>query len=245
MTLPLYAINLDRSPERWQRLDEQARKFGLELSRVPAIDGNSLAQEHWTDFNSEQFERYNGRKALPGEYGCYRSHLLALQQFLDSGHGAAIILEDDVELNEQLAVRASAIRDAVPRAGLVKLISHRMRGFRKTAATSMQDEVGQCFHGPQGSAACYLVTRAGAQMLLETLRPMTLPYDVALERAWATGVKTYSSHPNLVKLVASRGTTIGRRIDYHAAKSPKWSRIPAHLFRTTDYLRRMFYVLGV
>jgi glycosyl transferase, family 25 len=245
MTLPLYAINLDRSPERWRRLNEQAQKFGLQLLRVSAIDGNSVAPELWDDFNSRQFERNNGRKALAGEYGCYRSHLLALQQFLQSGHDAAIIMEDDVELDERLVVRASAIREAVPHAELVKLISHRMRGFRKTAATSMQDEVGQCLHGPQGSAACYLVTRSGAKMLLDALRPMTLPYDVALERAWATGVKTYSSHPNLVRLAQARGTTIGRRIDYHAAKSPTWLRIPAHLFRTTDYLRRMFYVLGV
>jgi glycosyl transferase family 25 len=240
----IYVINLDRCPERWQRLRGQAVQFGLNVIRIGAVDGSMIAEHERADFHHRQFVYHNGRKPLPGEYGCYRSHLIALAQFVASGDDAAIIMEDDVDLNARLIPRAIAALQTIPGAGLVKLVNHRMVGFRRAATSAEEDIVGRCLHGPQGSAACYIVTRRAAEKLLTTLRPMFLPYDVALERGWATGVETFSTEENLADFGPYRSdTTIGKRSHYRAVKKHFVLRASAHWFRTHDQVRSWLYTL--
>ncbi|WP_204280180.1 hypothetical protein, partial [Raoultella ornithinolytica] len=76
--------------------------------------------------------------------------------------------------------RIEAIIAAVPDFDVIKLANHRMSLFLRAATTTQGDEIGRALHGPQGSAAAYLVTREGAQGLLSKLAVMTMPWDVAL-----------------------------------------------------------------
>ncbi len=242
----IYAINLDRIPERWERLRGQAVRYGLNVVRIAAVDGSAIAEHERVDFHPHQFMYHNGRTLLAGEYGCYRSHLIALERFIESGDEMAIIMEDDIDLNPQLIPRSIAAIKAVPGMGLVKLMNHRAVGFRPVSQTAEKDMVGRCLHGPQGSAACYIVTRKAAQKLLVTLRPMLLPFDVALERGWSTGVQTFSTQQNLAEFSPfKRDTTIGRRMHYRAVKKHFLLRVSAHWFRTHDQVRRWFYAMKV
>lgn len=242
--LRIYVINLDRSRERWERLCSQAMEYDLDITRIPAVDGRVIAERDRIDFHPKSFIYHNGRKLLPGEYGCYRSHLLALEQFVASGDKMAIIMEDDVELNEKLIPRAIAAMESVQGARLVKLVNHRLVGFKSVRETSENDVVGRCMHGPQGSAACYIVNRKAAKKLLTTLKPMLLPYDVALERGWSTGVETFTTFENLVDFSPHRAaTTIGKRIHYRAVKRHPLLRLTAHWFRTCDQMRRWRYAV--
>jgi glycosyl transferase, family 25 len=71
---------------------------------------------------------------------------------------------------------------------------------------------------------------------------MRLPYDVALERGWSTGVATFSIEDNLVEFSPHRrDTTIGKRMHYRAVKKHFMLRMTAHWFRTHDQLRRWLY----
>ena len=242
--LRIYVINLDRSRERWERLCSQAMEYDLNITRIPAVDGRVIAERDRIDFHPKSFIYHNGRKLLPGEYGCYRSHLLALEQFVASGDKMAIIMEDDVELNERLIPRAIAAMESVQGARLVKLVNHRLVGFKAIRETAENDVVGRCMHGPQGSAACYIVNRKAAKKLLTTLKPMLLPYDVALERGWSTGVETFTTFENLVDFSPHRAaTTIGKRIHYRAVKRHPLLRLTAHWFRTCDQMRRWRYAV--
>ncbi|KAA0700011.1 glycosyl transferase [Neorhizobium sp. P12A] len=240
----IYAINLDRSVDRWERLRGQAVRYGLNVVRITAVDGSAVPEQDRVDFHPHQFVYHNGRRLLAGEYGCYRSHLMAMEQFVDSGHELAIIIEDDVDLNPRLIQRAIAAITAAPDMGLVKLVNHRAVGFKPHLETSERDIVGRCLHGPQGSAACYILTRKAAQKLLVTLRPMLLPFDVALERGWSTGVQTFSMEKNIVEFSPFRGdTAIGRRVHYRAVKKHFMLRVSAHWFRTHDQVRRWYYAV--
>ncbi|AVA19952.1 glycosyltransferase family 25 protein [Rhizobium sp. LEGMi198b] len=240
----IYVINLDRSPERWERLRGQAAQYGLNVTRIPAIDGKTIPERDRVDFQPRQFIYHNGRKLLAGEYGCYRSHLLALQQFVASGEKMAIIMEDDVELNHRLIPRALAAMDSVCGARLVKLVNHRLVGFKPISETAECDIVGRCMHGPQGSAACYIVNRQAAKKLLVALKPMLLPYDVALERGWSTGVETFATLENVADFSPFRAeTTIGKRVHYRAVKRHFLLRATAHWFRFCDQIRRWAYTV--
>lgn len=244
--LRIYVINLDQSRDRWERLCGQAAEYELDITRIPAVDGRAVAEKDRIDFHPKPFVYHNGRKLLPGEYGCYRSHLLALQQFVASGDKMVIIMEDDIELNERLIPRAIAAMDSVEGARLVKLVNHRLVGFKPICETAENDVIGRCMHGPQGSAACYVVNRKAAKTLLRTLKPMLLPYDVALERGWSTGVATFTTLENVADFSPHRAdTTIGKRVHYRAVKRHFLLRATAHWFRTCDQLRRWRYAISV
>lgn len=242
--LPVYLINIDRATDRLAVIQRQSEELGIEIERVDGVDGALLPYEQWVDVDHERFQRRHGRVILPGEYGCYRSHLLALRQFLAGGGQSAIVIEDDIALDRNFLARAMAAHEAAPNAEIIKLVNHRWGGFRATTRSRSGDVIGRCLFGPQGSTACYLVTRAGAEKIVKSLAVMSLPWDVAIERGWDMHTSIFTTRTNLVGFSPLQRTTmIGWRRDYRAAKSTALRRIPAHLFRTVDFFRRIAYVL--
>src|ERR1700712_3774336 len=95
--LPIYLINIDRATERLAEMRRQGVEFAIEINRVDGVDGLKVPREQWIDVDERRFLNRHGRRILPGEYGCYRSHLLALERFLSSDHDVAIIMEDDIQ----------------------------------------------------------------------------------------------------------------------------------------------------
>lgn len=194
------------------------------------------------DCDEKAFRRNNGRTILPGEYGCYRSHLQALSVFLGSGLPFGIIVEDDVDMTADLVARMEAAFDALPRADIIKLCNHRTVWFRRQAVSSLGDEIGRAAHGPQGSAACYGVTRSGAAKLLTALSTMEYPWDVALERGWATATEVYSTKED-VAVLARHKSTIANRAAYRGTKFPWWKRLRTHGTRIKESAWRISYAL--
>ncbi|MFU0506205.1 glycosyltransferase family 25 protein [Pseudaminobacter sp. NGMCC 1.201702] len=243
--LPTLVINLARSKERWTKLAESGRGTGLEVRRVPAIDGAAVPEGLRGDLDAAKFRANHGRQVLAGEYGCYQSHLSALQTIVDEGYELAIIAEDDIRLNSDLEKRVEAIFRTSPSIDLLKLVNHRTTGFIRYGISALGDEFGRCIHGPQGSAACYAVTQQGARRLLVALKPMWLPYDLALERGWSTGVSTFTTRVPFVAFeeVTRADTTIATRTQYREVKLPKFKRWSVLKFRFGDYVSRIAYGL--
>lgn len=242
MSIQIYAINLDRSVDRWNALSRQAEEFGLPIVRVSGVDGTQTPADQRIDCNIAAFEFKNGRTMLPGEYGCYRSHLKALSAFLASGDEVAVIIEDDIVLPADLLDRVHAALAAVPGADVIKLLNHRLVGFSCVATSQMGDHIGRAAHGPWGSAACYAVTHRGAERLAAGLRVMEFPYDVALERGWASATHLYAMRPNVTQL-QKQPSTIASRSVYRASKFPWWRRLGTLATRTTETIRRASYAL--
>lgn len=241
MSLRIYAINLDRSIDRWNILSRQAEALGLPLSRVPGHNGAAILPEARIDCDMRAFERNNGRTLLPGEYGCYRSHLKALAAFYQTGEPVGVIVEDDIELSADLLVRAGSVVEALPEADVIKLFNHRIVGFKRAAVSRTGDEIGRTMHGPQGSAACYVVTHLGAERLIEGLKIMEYPWDVALERGWASGVRIYTTRQDVASPTRD-GTTIATQSAYRASKFPWWKRLRTYGIRIVEAARRIAYV---
>lgn len=240
MGVRIYAINLDRSVDRWDTLSRRAEILALPLIRVPGIDGAKTPSLAWIDCDKDAFGRNNGRTILPGEYGCYRSHLKALSIFLGTGDPAGVIVEDDIELSADLIDRASAAVEALPGADVIKLFNHRIVGFRRVVISRAGDEIGRAAHGPQGSAACYIVTRKGAQRLLTGLKIMDYPWDIALERGWASGTRIYTTRQP-VAAPTRDSTTIATRSVYQASKFPWWKRLRTYGVRVVETAHRIVY----
>ncbi len=91
----IYVINLDRRPEKWERVRNLLLTQGMNANRVSAVDGWNLTEE----MQSELAGSYPVRM-LKGEVGCLLSHVSAIKDAYDRGYKTAWIFEDDIEFSE-------------------------------------------------------------------------------------------------------------------------------------------------
>lgn len=95
-------INLDRRPERWERVQERFAAQGIHgVGRFAALDGNALAiPSHWSH--------------TAGAYGCLRSHLQVVEAARDRGLPTVLIFEDDVVFDPDLRQKFAAGMEQLP-----------------------------------------------------------------------------------------------------------------------------------
>ncbi|MBX8785652.1 glycosyl transferase, partial [Ochrobactrum sp. GRS2] len=62
-SFPVYALNLDRSKDRWDSLLAHAQEVGVAVQRVPAVDGKLLRPEDKKNFDDAGFRRDHGKIA--------------------------------------------------------------------------------------------------------------------------------------------------------------------------------------
>lgn len=239
-TFPIYIISIARAHARLEKILNGASGLGLDLRPVEGIDGMNIPAAEWTDFNRRGFEWRNGRHALPGEYGCYASHIKALEIFLVTGAPMAVIVEDDAVFMPDFCERVKAMAAIMPANSIVKLTSHRHSGFKGRKTSSLGDTLGRCIYGPQGSSACYLISRGGAEGFLKTARVMTLPFDRALECGWGYGTHVYVTDKDVLPF-GDPDTLVGTSAEYRGSKFARFKRVPAYLASFYDNIARYVY----
>jgi len=91
---PVYCINLDGQPERWQYMEDQFKYWEIEnYERISAYDGRD-------DDLSDIIKGTYPPMMTSGEVGCTTSHLKALKYYLENSDTPyAIIMEDDCDIS--------------------------------------------------------------------------------------------------------------------------------------------------
>ena len=167
--LPVYVINLDRRPDRWAAMSAQLDRLGIEATRIPAIDKESLA----------------GDSALltmgAGHVACARSHYRAMQALVDCGASAALILEDDVEVGEEVPALIASLKWWPGEYGLVKLESaiapdRRLWLGPTVGATPSGRALRPIMHNHLGAYG-YLIDYDAALEVLEIAPATPMPID--------------------------------------------------------------------
>ncbi len=239
-----FAINLRRSEDRWAAIASAARTHNIDLKRIDALDGRDYAVDQWDGFDVDKFEKCNGRAPIPGEFGCYLSHVKALRAFLDGGADSAVILEDDAVLNGDLVPFAQHLSLQFGNSNyLVRLTSHRQPMFEELLESPTGVSIGQCWFGPTGSSAAYWLSRPAAERLLGNLLPGYLSVDTMLERSWETGVTALLVKPNLLSIPSPQNSVLVSEIGYDAGKFPWFRRMGAFVFRMQQLWSRLFFCL--
>ena len=185
--LHAYVINLDRDSSRWKHMQESFQGTSFELSRVSAIDGNALALPS-PYFDSTRFRLLHGRLVNIYEIACYRSHIKAIQAFLQSNEEYALFCEDDIVVHPKLeSVIAAALleKDSWNILRLSGLsVGHPIFLKKLTENYSLSLELGRL-----KGAGAYILDRKAAESYVKHLVPMWLPWDHAFDREWFLGLK--------------------------------------------------------
>lgn len=193
-TPPVLVINLDRSTARLARIQSQLATLGLPFHRLPAVDGNCPPNAGGDPAYSEELNRRLYHKPLvPGEIGCYLSHLRAWQWLLEHSCKSAVILEDDITVGE----------DFVPALELLARIDHPWDVI-KLGSLSSKPVLHSTPLGPFAlrryrktpiSAFAQAVSRQGAEKLLRTRLPFGRPVDVDLQHVWENDLSVFGLEP--------------------------------------------------
>ncbi len=149
------------------------------------------------------------------------------------------MFEDDVRPRPEMmpVLQALAERDDWD---VVRFAHHRRPWRRTLRALPEGRHLSSPFFGPTGSGAAYIVRRSAAARLSASLKPMSLPFDVALERGWANGVRTLEIWDDLIAFNArSKASQIEVGGRYGSRKLKPWRRLPTLAFRTADLVRRI------
>jgi glycosyl transferase family 25 len=235
-----YVINLDRAPERLAAVDTQLRALGLSYERVAALDAanvtdamvaSATAPRLGALFKGMRGYRQSttsgpaiywpevGRYFVAGEIACYLSHGRALQAFVDSGAPAALIFEDDAEIDADIAAVIDVIDRLPPRARIVKLEGIQASYEANYPVARVGDRSVMMMLKPSTGAAGYYINRAGAEQILPRLFPIREPFDAFLRQYWSHGVEVLETRPFPVRQ-RPLGTMIPGRNEQRRTRLP-------------------------
>ena len=209
MLPPVYWINLERSAGRRQRMLERFAARGIRHTRVAAVDGMDEAAVS---------RLIRSRAKSSANAACIASHLAAIELARADGHETFLVLEDDVtfEPYDAWPEGYGTIRRELPAAfgalalSIAELPRHLDELFGRKGL------VHPLRRRSYWSAGAYVMTRAGADVLLALYRRKE-GYDV-------TG---FRGHQHAYEVIM-------RTLQASEAAAPYVCRIPLFLFEGED-----------
>lgn len=237
-----WVINLDRAPDRWTRISARLQQLGLPCTRLSAVDARDFSAMQAAQLDADAYRHRHGMQPLPGELGCYLSHVAALQAFLASAADFALVLEDDALLHDSLPAVLAALLQHPQRWDMVKLSAVHRGTPQPVLALGAGHALAVMLSRCTGSSA-YLVNRRAAAAYARGLLPMQLPYDHVFDQGWRFGIKVRLVTPTPVGHDAAIESTIvtppGMTRKFH------WTRrLGAFAYRLRNEMRRLLYGLA-
>jgi GR25 family glycosyltransferase involved in LPS biosynthesis len=239
--LAFFAINLDRSKDRWAALSRGFADVPWPLYRVAALDaaenpesvltarGQSLALPPagvgWNSLRNRLFSLV--------EEACFASHLIALKMFLDSPHKYGVILEDDAMPMPALEEVLRRLLGSGQLFDIVKLEGSMRRGRRPAVLVAELGSTGLVRSlQPSSGSAGYLVTRSAAARLIERAGMLMAPVDDYISNPGLHGCDVMHVSPWLI-LQARDGSTMRgqRRPNRHIKRRDSWRFLQQGLAR--------------
>jgi glycosyl transferase family 25 len=217
----VYLINLDRDLERLEYVGGQLKSLGVAFKRVPAIHG--LAMPEWLKPYFLNADGSVASQLMPGEVGCYASHLLVMRMIIESGK-PGIVLEDDLRLATNFREVVTAAIDALPSdLDMLKLTLPGKRRHFPVRTLGGDRRIVKFGKVPVGTGA-YLITPAGAHRFLTYRSARSIPIDQELRRPWLCPLKLYGLMPAPAEqnVLPSTISTFGARLKmtHHERRSP-------------------------
>lgn len=178
------------------------RAVDLPVERFPAFTPASVPERILDRFATNC-------SLLPGEVGCFASHLGVLELIADAKDGFYLVLEDDVQLLDQIRALRDALRNC-SRPPEVLRLENPLKTAGLTVFATSDVAMVRALMIPN-SAAAYLVTPRGADRLLDRAWDIDIPYDQFLREVGRVDVDMLVCSPPMIEHV-NFGSTIAEPI---------------------------------
>jgi glycosyl transferase, family 25 len=244
--LQTWVINLDRAPERWQRVSARLAEIGLPATRFPAVDARAFTPEQQARLDAAAFARLHGMTPLPGELGCYLSHVEVMRRMLAGDAEFALILEDDVLVTDRLPAALDGLARHAGRWDMVKLSAVHSGTPRRVLEAAPGQHLAVMWSRCTGSSA-YVINRRAARAYLDPERgllPMQLPYDHVFDQGWRFGLKVRLLVPTPCVHDEQTASTIAAPSGTPTRKFHWTKRLSTFGYRLRNEGRRLVYAVS-
>lgn len=168
-----FVINLDRSPQRLERMKLLLSGLGLDFIRMPAVDGLALAADAEIPKDKGLFYRLG-----PGETGCFLSHIKCWEAVAAGQAEYTLIFEDDVHFGEEAGELLRGLSWVPKDADLVKLETTLVRTLTdRSKANVVAGRSVRRLQGAHPGTGAYIISRQGARKLLDRSKGFADPVD--------------------------------------------------------------------
>ena len=237
----IIVINLKQDTDRRKRIETRLQELGLQWERFPAVDGRQLTSRHEALIDRDA-QAARGLRIPPGAIGCWLSHHQSQQMVADGTEPMALILEDDISINDDLPqVLESIERGAAGRFDVIRL--HRYKPRRKFVAVRRVGNGALGFVRPTDSGTqAYVITQEAAGRLITSIPRMVQLADHALYEHWTHRLVVCSIDPPTVHHCDEGRSSIGER-PLSATSSfrlGQWLRRKRHQIHK-KFVRRLAY----
>jgi glycosyl transferase, family 25 len=238
----VWLINLDRSTGRRKTMEARLAKLGLPYTRFAGVDGRAEWARLVKRVDVPAFRRNVGREILPGEIGCYTSHLKVWQALLDSPHDVALVLEDDVVFHDDFLDALDLVLAEQDSWDIVKL--NMVRAKQPVLWQNLSPYRLNAYLGAFTGLGAYLITRDFARAQLPAMYPVRRPIDHALDHFDARTFRHYGLEPFPSHVDDCNQSTITGSSFAAVRKFPWYARLPVHGQRLGKLSRKTFAILG-
>lgn len=191
--MKVFLINLLHKQDRYLHMVGELERCGIEYERVPATYGKDLTKKELTHFFSE-FHSYCacGYRLTLGEIGCALSHLSVYRRMIDESIAVAMVLEDDVLLEECFNKKCKDICSKIDlrKPQVVVLSAYKFDGGGEIGL--IRNKRAMCTDG-------YIITLSAAKKIYHYNFPVVTVADDWRRWNWMLGIETYTCWPPIVK----------------------------------------------
>jgi glycosyl transferase, family 25 len=226
-------ISMPEAGARRSRFQERAQGAQVPWSFFPA----RAALHPALSYDEQEAIVAKGRPLRKGELGCYSSHYAAWENLQSDEADQYVVLEDDVIVDWVFVEKLVEI-------DFTELGIHYLRLYYKNPtrhallkenfierARSIVELSGQAF-GTQG----YLITKAGARILLDHCREVRRPVDDEMDRSWAHGLPNLAIFPFPIIEESAQSSIGSRRFETFVV--PRHLKLKRLLTRKAERWRR-------
>lgn len=176
-----FVINLKRSKERTEYIQQHITELKLDYKIIDAIDGSLLSQKDikaCCDMGQVNKLRW---WLTDGAIGCALSHYKAYEEFLKSKEKAGFIIEDDVVLPHNIIELLSETELEIEENEIILLYYTSFKpcqlssvGMKKLLNGSLvyPMDISQAI-----TATAYIIGRKAAQNMIESIKPISVTAD--------------------------------------------------------------------
>jgi len=222
-----YLIHLKRASARRQQVDRIVEACPMPIDIVHAVDGHSLSLEEV----SQAYVRNRHEPPYPfelkhGEVGCFLSHRKCWRRMVDENLDAALILEDDIEIDKRVFERALGIaRNHVNEVGYIQFQVRTVPTNATVIAVEGETQLVRT-EPVQLRTSAQFVSRSAAHKLLELTHVFDRPVDTYLQMHWLTGIHLASATPSGIsdQSLNSGGSTISSKKSFFENATRTWKR---------------------
>ena len=167
-----FIINLEKDIERKEDIVNQCIAFNLDYTVIPAVDGRKLSE----DDLSKLIDPEKSKGMTRGEIGCSLSHYNIYKKIVDENIEYALILEDDAQLEPNLAKALELLEKNVSNTPTIILLGP-INKYSKRKNQQLSDDFKVVDVMEAALSHGYFINRLAAKKLISFLYPIWLEAD--------------------------------------------------------------------